>query len=256
MSWGTRRRNNIIFFVFLILIIPIVVGAFLIFYEKPTCFDGKKNGNEKGIDCGGSCVLLCTEDTLPPIVVWERYFKISEGNYNVATYIENQNPSAGAKEAKYIFELFNKEGVQIAEREGRVRLLPKSITPIIESGLFTGKQDVERMRFRFLEDVLFEKEEPIDPVLIIKNDRYYIDESLAGGPRVTASVQNISLNTVKNIEIVVLLYDIFDNVAGSSSTFIDEIKAEETKDISFTWPDKFVETDLRPEIIPIYDPDN
>ena len=39
-----------------------------VFYRAPTCNDRVQNGDEKGIDCGGSCKNLCTSDALTPVV--------------------------------------------------------------------------------------------------------------------------------------------------------------------------------------------
>jgi hypothetical protein len=253
MSWGTRRRNNIIFAVAIILIVPSVIGFFVLIYEKPSCFDGKRNQDEKGIDCGGSCVLLCKEDSLPLVVLWERFFKVGDGNYNAAAYIENRNSNAGVKNVNYVFSFFNQEGVKIAEKRGQTRVFPQTIKPILISGVLTGKQVPTRVDFEFLENPIFEKEDPVLPLLITKNSKYFVDSSSAGGPRVTATIQNISLEEVNDVDVVVLLFDIMDNVVGVSSTYIERINPEESKDVSFTWPNNFIDNDLRPEIIPIYE---
>ena len=41
----------------------------------PTCFDGKANGLENGIDCGGNCNLMCTDEVKPLIVEWSSFIK-------------------------------------------------------------------------------------------------------------------------------------------------------------------------------------
>lgn len=253
MSWGTRRRNTVIFIVIIFLLIPVVFGAFSFFYEKPTCFDGKINGGEAGVDCGGPCELLCTNETLEPIVVWERFFRVEEGLYNVVAYVENQNANAGVKTARYNFELFNEEGVLIANKKGVARLYPKSVIPIIESGLRTGKQIPTRVSFEFETSLIFEKEEPINPVLIIKDENYFEDPDVPGISKVKAEIENISLESVFNVKFVVMIYDVFNNVIATSSTFVDRIDGEESREIVFTWPTTFREEISRIEIVPVYD---
>jgi hypothetical protein len=249
MSWGTRRRNTFIFFVILIFVIPIIVIGFLTFYNPPTCFDGKENGNETGVDCGGSCELLCTDDTLNPIVIWERYFDVTEGVYNVIAYVENQNPGAGIIRAPYKFTLYNREQVAIAEREGFARIFPKSVVPIIENNLSTGKQVPNRVEFEFTGELSFQKEDPAPPSLLIKNENYFLDNF----PKVTAEVQNITFEEIRDIQIIVLLYDVFDNVIATSSTYIELLGGEMKKNITFTWPNEFDEEVSRIEIVPIYE---
>jgi len=250
MSWGTRRRNTIIFLVVIVLIIPVIVGAFLFFYKPPSCFDGKQNADEVGVDCGGSCELLCTVQTFPPTVVWERFFEVSPGVYNVVAYVENQNSNAGINNAQYSFKLFNRDNVLIGERKGSVSLDPKSILPIIENSLITLKQVPERVSFDFTSDLVFEKKEAKSPSLIVKDEDYFVDNF----PKVSAKIQNITLKPVFDIKIVVLLYDVFDNVVGSSNTFLEVVNGEDSRDITFTWPNSFKEEVTRIEIFPIYEP--
>lgn len=251
MSWGTRRRNTIIFLVIIIFIIPVIISGYLFFYEEPNCLDGIQNGDESGVDCGGSCELLCTSQTLQPVVLWERFFKVNDGIYNVAAYIENTNPSAGVVSAPYRFRLYNREGVLIEERNGVARLKPKSVLPILETNLETAKQVPEKVTFEFANNLVFEKENPQELKLIIKDENYFVDNF----PKVTAKIQNISLEKVNDIKVIVLLYDVFDNVIGSSSTFVDLLREEESKDITFTWPIEFRQEVSRIEIVPIYESD-
>jgi hypothetical protein len=248
MSWGTRRRNTVVFLVIIFLLLPIIVGAFLVFYEPPSCFDGKQNSKESGIDCGGNCDLVCTSETLPPVVVWQRFFRIEGNTYNALAYIENPNPSAGIKSFKYKFKLYNRSNIAIAERSGIVRLYPKSILPILETNINTVNQIPERITFEIDENYLFEKEEARSNILFIQDESF----REAPNPRVNATVKNLSLKIVNDIEIIVLLYDALDNVIGSSSTFVDRIVGEGSEDIVFTWPSQFQEDITRIEIVPIY----
>ena len=70
-----------------------------------------------------------------------------------------------------------------------------------------------------------------------QDERFLIDQI----PKVKATLQNISLDSVVRIKVVVLLFDVFDNVIGSSSTVVDKIDGESSKDIVFTWPNNFKE---------------
>ena len=249
MSWGTSRRNTVIFLVIVVLIIPVIVGGFLIIYQKPNCFDGRQNSDETGIDCGGSCELVCTQETLDPVVEWERFFQVNEGVYNVVAYVENQNPNAGSRNVPYIFKLFNRDGVLIEQRNGSTRIRPKSVVPIIENGLRTLKQVPTRVSFEFSEDIIFEKENPQELSLIVKDEDFFIDNS----PKVSATLQNITLESVEDISVIVLLFDTFDNVVATSSTFVEEVSAEGSKDVTFTWPNSLKEEVSRIEVIPIYE---
>lgn len=250
MSWGTKRRNRILFVVGLFILVPIAVVAFVLFYKPPTCFDGKKNSDELNVDCGGSCALVCTSQAYDPVVLWKRYFKIDEGVYNALAYIENPNPSAQVTHAHYIFKMYNEDNIIIGEREGFVTLAPKSVRPVIETNILTNKQRPTRIDFEFDAPFVFQKKDPKDAIVLIKDEK--VDNEKIS-PRVKAKVQNISLQTLNNIDVIVILYDVFDSVIGTSSTFVPELTSEQSKDIVFTWPQPFNEDIARIEVIPIYD---
>ena len=86
--------------------------------------------------------------------------------------------------------------------------------------------------------------------MIIKDERFFVDNV----PKVTAKIQNITLETLEDIQVTVLLYDVFDNVIGISSTFVEKIGPEGVREITFTWPSDFREEVSRIEIVPIYEP--
>ena len=49
-----RRAQYIAGIVFVLLLIGTGI-YFAYFYEAANCFDGTQNGDERGVDCGGSC---------------------------------------------------------------------------------------------------------------------------------------------------------------------------------------------------------
>ena len=107
-SWSSRRKLSYATIVILVIVISIALLVFFFFYSAPTCFDGKRNGDELDIDCGGSCVRLCQSAFLPPRQEWggAKIEKLADGLYNVASYIVNPNVSGAAIDvpAKAIFE--------------------------------------------------------------------------------------------------------------------------------------------------------
>jgi len=250
MSWGTSRRNTVLFTLFLFIGIPVGAISFLLFYDPPTCFDAKQNGDETGVDCGGSCQLLCTNQVTEPVVLWERQFRVTDGIYNLLAYVENPNPSAYVRNAQYVFKIFNEDNILIGEKRGATSIAPKSVRPVIENNIQTFEQMPTRVTFEFLGELVYEQTEPKDSLVIIKDE---FMENEATSPRVKANIQNISLKNLQNIDVVVLVYDVFDNVLGVSSTFVEKLNSEEARDIVFTWPQPFTDEVARIELIPLYD---
>jgi hypothetical protein len=249
MSWGTRKRNFIVFIFLTTVFFVMAVFAGIYFYEEPTCFDRKQNGDEIGIDCGGSCELLCNFSTTDPIIHWVRYFKIAEGIYSVIAYVENQNTNASVKNLPYVFKLYDSRGVVLIEKEGSVNLNAKQIIPISETGLKTGVLEPVRVSFDFTKQIVWQKDETSRPTLIIKDEQIVDDKEVQ---KITAEALNASLEDTKNINFLVIVYDNNNNAIASSATFIDEIRAGESKNLLFTWPTLFTEKISHFEIIPLY----
>src|SRR3989304_2614562 len=107
LSWRQKRKTlisstlTILVVVFLaILIVPRLQPA-------PSCFDGKQNGDESGVDCGGSCALFCPNEVREPAVRFARVFPVTGNFYNALALVENQNPEAGLRSAAYEFKFYD-----------------------------------------------------------------------------------------------------------------------------------------------------
>lgn len=250
MSWSSRRQLSIVSGIFILVFIPVAIITFKSVYKAPTCFDNLRNGDEVGVDCGGSCSLLCKNQTIDPIVLWQRVFEVSPGTYNVMSMVENVNIDAGVESAPYTFELYNRENVLLASRAGTVRISPKSIMPIIETGLFTDQLTPDRVSFKFGENFVWQREVPFVPLLIVKDEILSNEDS---EPRINAVLQNISLEEVEDIKVIVVVYDENDNAIGTSRTIVESISKDSNQNIIFTWPQPFKEDIARFEIIPLYE---
>jgi hypothetical protein len=80
-SWASRRRR-LYFEGALGTFTLIVVAIWFLNLERPTCFDGRNNQDELGVDCGGSCAIFCPAQVLGPVVRWSRMFEVTTGLYN------------------------------------------------------------------------------------------------------------------------------------------------------------------------------
>lgn len=249
-SWGTRRRNIIIFLFFLVCVVALGLFGILFFYEKPNCFDGVKNGEEQGIDCGGNCTLICTNQVLEPIVHWKRYFEIVPGIYNVIAYVENRNPGAGASNISYSFRLYDNNNVILADRRGVTDLHPNQIIPIIENNISTGDLRVARVSFEFTNEIEWFKQNPLENLVFISDQTLTKVDNL---PRITANVFNNTLNVLFDLRFVVIVYDGEGNAIATSNTIVSKLDRNEKQNIIFTWPKNFLEKTTRFEIIPLYD---
>jgi Mg-chelatase subunit ChlD len=217
----------------------VTVGVYYqYFYEAPTCFDGKLNGEELAIDCGGACTRFCAFTIAPPTVKWAQSFPANVGQYNAVGYVENKNQLAGTPELSYTFTLRDKDGV-ITEKRGTTVLPPDSIYPIFEGRLDTGGRTPTETTLEL---------EPADLWLPYAYGRAQFrtaDLTLVGAddrPRLTARVENTELVAANGIEVVATIFDARGNPLTSSQTFLDTLAGRTSRDVTFTWPRPIAKT--------------
>lgn len=255
-SWSRRRKRIILALVLFVLTVLVGLPAYLIFYRAPTCFDNLQNGDETGVDCGGSCQLLCTPESLPLISRGDpRVIKVAEGVFEVVALVENPNTDAEIKAARYSFKIYDSSSsIPIKIIEGET-FVPKGARFAIFEGPFNLEAGLVPVR-AILEwqnpGQAFQKNPAVVPELIIKNQVLSREDI---GPRVNAVVENPTLQSVSNIDLIALVYDEGGNVFAASKTFIDVLGAGEEADVVFAWPKPFEKQAAEVEIIQRIFPD-
>lgn len=237
MSWAGRRRTMYIGGIVATLLIVVGIPLIFILHEPPTCFDGSKNGAERGVDCGGSCALLCPFEITKPTILWSRVFKITEGVYNAVAYIEHPNSNSGVIEAPYTFKLFDSFNILITERTGITFLLPNTLTPIFEGGITTGERIPARTFFEFNTDLRWIRTPEKEHSLFVKNQRL---SNIEKTPRIDAVVENVSVDDLFDLEVVGVVFDVDDNAIAASRTIIPLLERQSSEEIVFTWPEPFL----------------
>lgn len=94
------------------------------------------------------------------------------------------------------------------------------------------------------------KDTPRQSIIRLKDEKLSQPDN---SPRVAAIVENIGYITVKDIVVIVILYNQEGNAIGVLSTYIEELQAARNQNILFTWPQNFTGEVSRFEIIPLYE---
>jgi hypothetical protein len=142
-TWGRKRQAIIISYIILVLVIIAAFIYFFMIYSPPSCFDGKQNGLEEGIDCGGSCTRVCSFSATDPNILWVRSFEVGPGVYNMAAFLENPNFDIGTT-INYALRGFNEENVLVAEITDSVKLAPREKRIIFHQAVETKERTIER----------------------------------------------------------------------------------------------------------------
>ena len=256
-SWASRRRTIYGSVIGLILIVGIAIPAFLYFYKAPTCSDRIQNGDEFGVDCGGSCVLLCQSSFKPPKIVWggTKFEKVAEGLYNAAAYIENPNINGAAINVPYKMAFFDASGILITEKTGVVTLPAHRNALAFNTAIDMGKRIPAKATFEFLAAPVWFKSHDVLEGLAVTDKKYQEDEKSSS---LEVTLENRNLIPYKNIVVSVILSDIDGNAIGFSRTTIDEIAPKNGQEVApYTWPfsrgGKVATVEVVPEVWPTLD---
>jgi hypothetical protein len=249
MSWSSSRQLVYGSIFLLIMLVLVGVPSYFIFFNKPqTCFDGKINQNELGIDCGGVCVKACIGEVIPePIILWSRAFKVTDGKYNLVAYVQNANVNYISEPAEYSFKVYDKDNVLIGLREGYMTVPPVKSYPIFEQGLDAGERIPAKVLFQFNQQVTWNKYGFNRPELSVSEP---VLTRATTTPRIEAKVINNTLARFENIEVVVVVYGAGDNAIAASRTFVPVLQSRGEVPIVFTWPESFTQAVSKIEIIP------
>lgn len=239
-DWSRNRKRIILGIVLSAVIILVGVPFFLLFYDKPTCADNKKNGDETGVDCGGSCQRLCTPDALPLILKGDpRILTIAPNTYEIVALVENSNADAEIYRAEYVVKLYDSSSAIPAKTIEGSAFIPKGVTIALFEGPFTLSAEISpaRATLEWKESSLeFRKTQAVEPEIEVFNLSVM---NASSTPRITAKVENLSLGSVSNIDFVALVYDTEGNIFAASKTYVDSLESGEETDIFFAWPRPF-----------------
>lgn len=253
MNWAQRRQLTYV------MSFLVVVGlvTFLIVrnatHVEPTCYDGKRNGDEVGVDCGGVCAFYCRDELADPKVRWYRFFDISQGLIHAIAYIEHASPAAAAQKADYEFRVYDEKNNILTTRAGSTYIGPMGRSAIVETLIPVGNTVPALVRFSFVGDIVWEKIPPAFAQVVIKTDRYLL-ESFDGGTRLTATLDNQSRISFEDMEVVAILYDKSDNAIAVSKSALERLPAQSSATAYFTWPTQLREKTARVEILPRINP--
>ena len=229
----------------LIILVVFVYAVWASFFNTaPTCFDNKQNGAELGVDCGGSCSLLCADTAKDPVVQWARSMQTGAQTYTAAAYVQNNNLGAGAKGVAYSFQLFDANNSLVKEVDSVVDLPPVPTVPIIMPNISVGDRIVTHVQFAFAS-------QPVWHTVLAKTlpSLHLSQQNLAAdGSRLSASITNQTLLDAKNVTVVAVLFDSNGVARAASKSLVPVIAAQSSQQVVFTWGQAPLATIVRAEI--------
>lgn len=232
LGWGTRRQL-LYYAVGTVVLAVLFVFSYYAFIKVPaTCFDGKQNATEHGVDCGGMCSLVCAEEANDPTVLWSRTFKTAGNFYTAAAYIKNNNPGAGAKQVPYSFQLYDEKNLLVIEERGIADLPPIPVIPIVAHNINVGNRQIVRTQFSFSSGATWNMIPASEiPVLHISEQKLQ-----PGATRLDAILRNDSLDDARNITVTAVLFDGEGVARGAVKQELERVVKKSSQALVFTWP--------------------
>ena len=250
--WARRRQLFVIGILAGIFLAGVFVVYIRYFTPEPTCFDGKQNQEELGVDCGGPCERLCPFQTRPIVALWSRALPVTDTTYHLVAYVENPNAGARTERLQYRFRAYDADNVILGERTGETFIAPLERTAIFVPYLEVADRKPARVFFDVVNQPVWHTTESVYTLPRIGITRQVANET-GGSVRVSAQVRNNYPFTIHDVEFVALVYGRDENALLASQTILDRFERDEVRDIVFTWPRQLDESIGRIEIIPRVD---
>lgn len=236
LTWSATRR---LFYLAIVVGFLLLVGLviYLIFKPEASCFDGKQNQGEFGVDCGGPCAKVCDFMITPFRSLWVRPFSIVPETSSVIALVENNNLSLGVSRLFYTVTLLSENNTTITTKRGETYANQQEKFVIFEPNLNTNGQRSSRAYITFDQPIPWQQAEFQKPLLTVAR-RSFVNEPT---PRLEALLTNESTVDLRNIQVPVILSDRNNNAFSGSVTVVDRLRPGESTLIYFTWPEPFTE---------------
>lgn len=238
-TWALRRRIQYGLGVGVFVLLVLSFAYTQLARTTPSCFDGKQNGDERGVDCGGSCQRVCAFDVTEPQIRWSQSFRVTDGQYNVVAYVENRNRDAGVRDLEYRFILYDEQGDVITERAGTTPLPPDGVYPIFEGAVSTNGVALARTFVELDADPVWLSAAAGREQFEVRS-RQLFDADVR--PRLSARVYNTSLDDERDVEIVATIFNASGIALTASRSVVPLFLGREEREVVFTWPEPIAKT--------------
>lgn len=248
MTWATRRKLQYLAGLFGVFLVILFIFLYPVIFKKPTCTDLKQNGDEQGIDCGGSCSIMCKQSVSDPVVLWSRAFHVVGSNYNLVAYIENQNKNAAIENISYEFRVYDEKNRLLGRKKGSTFIPPNKKFAVFETRFDSGESKVKSVTFEFSEDFVWTKKEPTLSTLPIFVDRIEMGND-KNNPSLSARIRNESIQNIPKFEVTAILYDKDRNAINASKTYQEGLMSNGETSVFFTWPEELSEEPVIKDVL-------
>lgn len=249
MSWAGRRRLIILIIIGAVVVAFLLIFSISVFYKAPSCSDGVQNQGESGIDCGGPCAYLCTEQEQAPTVLFTKAVSNGQGRLDAVAEVENKN-AAAARNVPYTITFYGTNQIEVGAVSGVLDLPPNATVPVFVPGVATGNLTVTGAFLTIDSSLISWYSMPVDTRVVPSVSGTHISGSTSS-PHIEATLSNGSNAPLSNVRAIVFVRDGAGNIIDASATVVENIPAQGSATALFTWNAPFSGVPALIEVTPV-----
>lgn len=213
---------------------PMYLVVHSTFFKPPTCFDGKQNQDEHGIDCGGVCSRPCVGETQDLEVVWSKSLPTKSGQYDIVAKINNPNARARLDSFDYTIKIYGENNIVLYQKDGINHADAGERFVIFEPNVYLGDAKIATTTIEIHKPLAWvQSEVKTTSIQTGKKELTHTKDS----SRLNVLLQNTDfVDSYPDVEVTAVVSDITGRPVGVSQTYVDNLPAREDRSIFFTWP--------------------
>ncbi len=237
---GYRFRKQIIIILIIVLILAVIATLvyFAYFRVLPTCFDGKQNQSEEGVDCGGSCIS-CERLTIRDLgALWVKYLPLEKNRYYLVAMVVNPNPNFGLGQFSYSFVFYDSAGHQTGEQKGKDFILPNQNKYLIAGNVDVG-QNFSRVELKINKPSKadwqkFSSEYQL-PSIYVQDKQFKYLEDQPGVAQASGTMKNDSAFDFDKISVSIILFNADKQIIAVNRAEAHAVLTGEARYFSAMW---------------------
>lgn len=246
MDWAHKREWTVRAVLTAFVIAVLCIIGFAIFYRTPTCTDNKQDGDETGVDCGGSCSTVCSAQAQPASVRFARVLAQS-GREDLIAYIDNPNTDAYAQRADLVIAVYRADG-HVLEKHAYIPLLANSATPLFIPDIANAEVQQAFVSFASGSPMWTKGTGGSESMPKASN---IVVGGTPDSPRITTTVTNPTAYPENGVPFIASVFAADGTIVAASQTVVPTIPAQGSAQAVFTWNEAFSEPYARVDIFPI-----
>lgn len=241
---GQRSRKKMIIVSIPIGIVVLIILIFIV-VNRPgaTCTDGKQNGNETGVDCGGSCVVCAIKNAKNLEIISQPVaLDVASDFIAISAKIRNSNVGYGAK-FNYQINFLDSFGQIKNTIKDKSFIYPSSAKFLVIPKLEMKKSDFSRMELIFDKDSFewFASDKTSKDLFGVYDVRaqFLEDAKNPGYMKVVGKINNKMSNSFSSIDLTILVYSKTGELLNAVETELNNLLGNSTQQFEYTWMTSF-----------------